>query len=99
MDFIRKNVSPFRVQIGAVHCERGEDEELSRPQLTHVLIFPFPQMRLKLNNKDLYVTREGTEELPTVAFLQINPFKLWIWVNFYQVGTCTASISDKLLNC
>ena len=43
------------------------------------------QMRLKLSNKDLYVTREGAEELPTVVFRQVNPFKLWIWVGFYQV--------------
>ena len=35
-------------------------------------------MRLKLENKDFYVTREGTEDLPTVAFRQINPFKLWV---------------------
>ncbi|GAX83147.1 hypothetical protein CEUSTIGMA_g10573.t1 [Chlamydomonas eustigma] len=39
-------------------------------------------MKMKLQNKDFYVTREGTEELPTVAFREINPFKLWVWVEF-----------------
>jgi hypothetical protein len=34
-------------------------------------------MKLKLQNKDFYVTREGTEELPSIAFREINPFKLW----------------------
>ena len=37
----------------------------------YYIIHTSQQMRLKLANKDLYVTREGTEELPTIAFRQV----------------------------
>ncbi len=39
---------------------------------------PCTQMRLELQNKDFYVTREGAERPPKVAFREINPFKLWV---------------------
>jgi hypothetical protein len=42
-------------------------------------------MRLALQNKELYVSKEGVEELPKIAFRQINPMALWLWFEFYDL--------------
>ena len=39
-------------------------------------------MRLALENKELYVTKEGVEELPKIAFRQVDPLALWLWFEF-----------------
>ena len=54
------------------------------PLVTYKLSFPLPQMRFQMENKDMYVIREGSDELPTIAFRQINPFRLWVWIEFNQ---------------
>ncbi len=51
--------------------------------LRSILNVPTPlreNMRLRLQNKDFYVSREGVEELPQVTFREVNPFKLWVRV-------------------
>lgn len=35
-------------------------------------------MRLALDNKDLYVMREGVEDPPKVVFREVDPFKMWV---------------------
>ena len=36
------------------------------------------QMRSELEDRDYFVTREGVEEPPRVAFREVNPFGLWV---------------------
>ena len=38
----------------------------------------FPQMRQELSNKELLVTREGTEVPPHITFREFHPYKLWV---------------------
>jgi hypothetical protein len=56
-----------------------------------------PQMRFELQNKDLYVTREGSETPPTVAFRQVDPFKLWVWVQLLDAPSSREQ--DLLESC
>ena len=42
-------------------------------------------MRFQLENKDLYVVNEGSDDLPSVVFRQVDPFRLWVWVEFNQL--------------
>lgn len=42
-------------------------------------------MRLKLQDRDLYTTKEGVETPPKVAFREIDPFDCWVWAEFHAV--------------
>jgi len=42
------------------------------------------KMRFELQNKDFLTTKEGVETPPKVVFRQINPFGLWVWLEFHQ---------------
>ncbi|KAJ9522624.1 hypothetical protein QJQ45_019700 [Haematococcus lacustris] len=39
-------------------------------------------IRRALQNKDMFVDREGQEAPPNIRFREMNPFGLWVWLEF-----------------
>uniref|UniRef100_A0A7S3R4T9 DUF3531 domain-containing protein n=1 Tax=Dunaliella tertiolecta TaxID=3047 RepID=A0A7S3R4T9_DUNTE len=40
------------------------------------------KMKMELQNKELFASQQGADTPPAVTFRDINPFKLWVWLEF-----------------